>query len=638
MQSLPSIPTGLTHRRLSVAWCILSLLIVGSAQLSAASPDENHSDGGVAKAPALFARYCLDCHGNSLQEAELNIEALLEQTPLVRNRERWRNVRLRAEQGDMPPEGAEQPTPEQRKQMVAWLKSQIDEFDYSTIDDPGAEPIRRLTHLEFIHTVQTLLGVRLDPKRFPEDLSGQSGFDNSANTLFLHPLLLEKYILAIDDAIEAAKPARWQWVLPSETVDASTAAKQMLVPFLRLAYRRPPTKAEIASTMQTFSVGYAREKDYRQAIKRTLKAVLLNPSFLLRIEQHRPQTGSYRIGPYEMASRLSYFLWADMPDEELLQLAEKKQLFDPNVLAKQVRRMLADPRAESLGTSFAAQWLGFDDLGKRIRRDPIDNPWCTDSLMAAMRAETALFIVHLLRENRPLSELVDANYTFLNEELARHYRIRGVKGEQMRLVKLADAGRRGGIFGQGSLHAVTSFPGRTSPVVRGKWILSDVLGTPPPPPPPGVSEFDEEIEDRDNLSMRAKMELHRADKRCASCHDQIDPLGFALENFDDFGRWRTRRDGRFIDSRAVLPGGGKFRGPQGLKRVILAQRKDELSRQLTRKILAYALGRQLEYYDERAVRDIVAHLRAHNEALQELIIGVVTSYPFQYKKNPTSAR
>ena len=334
----------------------------------------------------------------------------------------------------------------------------------------------------------------------------------------------------------------------------------------------------------------------------------------------------------DLANRLSYFLWASMPDDRLLELARTGELKDPVVLQGEVSRMLANPKAESLGRSFAGQWLGFEHLGSRIRLDPIDNPWCTDSLMDAMKAESSLFFVSLLRENRPLNELIDPPYTYLNEELARYYRIQGVRGSKMRRVEL-DSKQRGGIFGQSSVLAITSFPDRTSPVTRGAWLLTNVFGQRPPNPPPNASQLNEEIEERDILTQRQKLELHRRKPNCAACHDQIDPLGLALENYDLFGRYRTRsEEGRKIDVKASLLDGTELDGIEGLKRYVVEEKLETVAHQLTRRMLAYALGRPLEYYDEKAVRKIVNAVKKDQWKMSRIVSEIVASYPFQFKQ------
>ena len=295
--------------------------------------------------------------------------------------------------------------------------------------------------------------------------------------------------------------------------------------------------------------------------------------------------------------------------------------------------MLVDQRANSLGDQFASQWLGYQHLGTRIRADPIDNPWCTDSLMDAMKAESSLFFVSLVRDDKAISDLLNARYTFVNQELARHYGISGVSGEHMRRIDLEAGNPRGGLLGQGSILAVTSFPGRTSPVVRGRWILADLLGTPPPPPPPNVSELSERVARR-SLTMRQKLEVHRDNPNCYACHSQIDPLGFGLENFDWFGRWKSTSRGKAIDASGQLPDGSTFKGPQMLREVLVATRLDDLTRQLTRKMLSYALGRQLEYFDEAEVRKIVSRVKEDGYRIRTLIQEIVFSYPFQFKQHP----
>ncbi|MCZ6792828.1 MAG: DUF1592 domain-containing protein, partial [Planctomycetota bacterium] len=511
--------------------------------------------------------------------------------------------------------------------------------------DPGHEPIRRLTHTEYGRTVRDLFGVEVDVAgKFPIDLSGTSGFDNSANTLFLQGPLLERYIHVADHVVEQALPESAESAgqkrsrelvfvsRPTGETSSEEAARAILERFLLRAYRRPATRSEVDAFMDQFRRARQSGEEFESAVKRTLKVVLISPNFLLRIEAGRETDEAYRVGEWELASRLSYFLWASMPDDELFELARRKRLRDPAVLRRQVRRMLAEPRAKTLGSVFAAQWLGFEHVGTRVRLDPIDNPWCTDTLMHAMKEESALFFLSLVQENSPISRLVDADYTYLNEELARHYEIDGVRGARLRRVAL-DNPNRGGIFGQASLLAVTSFPHRTSPVVRGKWILADVLGTPPPPPPPDAGEFSEEVREKRRLTLREKLEIHRENPRCNACHQEIDPLGFSLENFGRFGRWRTSIRGRPIDAKGRLPDGTEFEGPVGLKKIIVERRMPDLVRQISRKMLSYALGRQLEYYDEPAVRKIVRTLEENDYRFGTLIDEVVTSYPFQFKKN-----
>lgn len=593
----------------------------------------------------LLEQYCFDCHGDDSSSGELNLQKLLAESPIVRNRDQWINVIEQSKNHVMPPEDGIQPSMEERERIVLSLHNAIYKFDYSDIHDPGFEPVRRLTHREYSNTVRDLFGLSIDVvDRFPDDLTASSGFDNSANSLFIQPLLMERYVGIAEYVVESALPenlknteqrtvrSRVFTHVPDNELDVASAAKNLLKRFIARAFRRPATPTEVARYAGQVEAAVANGQTFHSAVKATLQTVLISPKFLLLTEESQPNNPQpFAINQWELASRLSYFLWASMPDDELFQLARDNRLSDDSVLESQVRRMLADPKASTLGSVFIAQWLGSQNLGTRTRLDPIDNPWCTETLMAAMREETSMFFNHLVRENRPITELVDADYTFLNEELAKLYRIRGVKGEEMRKVDL-NTDRRGGIFGQGSLLAVTAFPGRTSPVVRGKWILDNVLGTPPPPPPPNVSELSEELEERRRLSFREKLELHREKPNCYACHSQMDPLGFSLERFDWFGRYRTRRGRGRIDARGTLPNGTEFDGLAGLKKVIIEQRKDDLVRQVSQKLLSYALGRQLEFYDEPAIRKIVEGVNADDLKMQTAIREIVTSYPFRYKQ------
>ncbi|MDE2641227.1 MAG: DUF1592 domain-containing protein [Verrucomicrobiota bacterium] len=590
---------------------------------------------------ALIENYCFDCHDSDLQKGEVDLEAALGAKPLVKNMDLWRTVISRVESGDMPPKKKPQLKPEEKEWLLNWLDSEINHFDYSKVDNPGYEPVRRLTHIEFSNTLRDLLGLDLNlVADFPIDLSGTSVFENSANTLFLQPILMERYLSAVDKAVEAVVPLDSKpnadspvfvaW--PSGKITEREAARKIIGRFMLRAFRRPPTEDEAKELHGVYARSRKAGESFQMAIRRALGAALVSPAFLLKSEIAQDTDESYQVSDYELACRLSYYLWASMPDDELFQLAAEKRLAKPGVLAEQVTRMLADPKAGTLGSVFAAQWLGFDALGVRVRLDPIDNPWCTDTLMAAMKKESAMVFTALVRENRPLKDLIDSKNTFVNEELAKFYKLKGVEGMAMRRVSHTDK-RRYGLFGQASVLAVTSSPHRTSPIRRGEWILNSLLGTPPPPPPPDVGELDEEIEENRKLSFRQKLEMHSKDPRCNSCHREMDPLGFSLENYDWFGRWRTKSRGRTIDARGKLPSGTEFEGPVGLREVILAEKLDDLARQVIRKMLSYGLGRQLEYYDEPAVRKILATFKKDGYRMQTLVREVVKSYPFQFRKN-----
>ena len=601
----------------------------------------------TAEISSIIQKYCVDCHGPEESQAQLNLESLSRDLPLVKHRRTWLTIVDRVVGGEMPPDDAPQLSEDERDQLTSFLSDSIDRFNYEAIKNPGFESIRRLTSRELEFTLGDLFGVSVNvASKFPVDLSGTSGFDNSANTLFIQPQLLDRYISAADEAIrvalndypesaeQKASFDRFFHTKPKGDQEESETASRLISTFLPRAYRRPVTKAEMDTLLNRYNKARESGKSFNESMRLAVKLALISPNFIMHIGETPADSKPTRVSSIELANRLSYFLWASMPDDELLQLAASGKLHDSATLIAQVNRMIDHPRVQTLGTVFASQWLGFEDLGTRIRLDPIDNPWCTESLMASMREETAMFFVSLITDDRPVSELISADYSFMNEELASHYRIEGIEGNEMRRVTTAES-VRGGVLSHGSILAITSFPYRTSPVIRGRWILTDLLGTPPPPPPPGADEIDEEIAFDETLTAREKLELHSDSPRCASCHKQIDPLGFGLENFDFFGRYRTRNRRQVIDSKGQLPNGTVFRGIDGLKEAIVTHRHDDLVHQVIRKMLSYSLGRQLEYYDEAAIIRIGKALKANEFRMKTLIKQIVLSYPFQYKQHQT---
>jgi hypothetical protein len=408
------------------------------------------------------------------------------------------------------------------------------------------------------------------------------------------------------------------------------AARKVLEAFVPRAFRRPATAGEIDRYLGIFDKASRRGDPYDQSIKLAMKGVLVSPNFLFLIETPAEKKGVYRLGHFEVASRLSYFLWASMPDETLLGLASQGQLHDEGVLRGQVRRMIRDPRARGLADGFAAQWLGTRPLGRTVRPDARAFPEFDDELAAAMREETALFFDAIVREDRSVLEVIDADYTFVNERLAAHYKIDGVKGHRMRRVKLDDPAR-GGVLGQAAILTVTSFPHRTSPVLRGRWVLEELLGAEVPPPPPDVPVLNERRKDGNKLTLRQMLEKHRSKAECASCHARMDPLGFGLENFDPLGRWRTELGGQPVDSTGELPTGEKFQGPVELKKLLLEERRPEYLRNLCRKALGYALGREVRRVDMVVVRDCVRALEQGDFRASQLLEAIVLSVPFAHR-------
>ena len=399
---------------------------------------------------------------------------------------------------------------------------------------------------------------------------------------------------------------------------------RILTTLARRAYRRPATRAEVAQLAATFNKARAADYSPAQSLQFAIASMLISPQFLFRIERD-PRPGVVaRITDFELASRLSYFLWSSMPDDQLLRLAETNRLHLPAVLDAQVQRMIADPKSAAFAENFAGQWLETRSLDA-IERDSTKFPEWNRDLREAMRTETRLFFETVLKENRPITEFIDGKYTFLNERLAKHYGIPDIEGPDFRRVPLTTA-ERGGVFTQASVLSVSSYPTRTSVVLRGKFLLENVLNAPPPAPPPGVPALDEASVGVAK-SLRTQMEQHRADPLCASCHNRMDPLGFALENYDAIGRWRTE-DGKFhIDPSGVLPNGIAFSTPAELKGLLLGN-TPEFCRGLAEKMLTYALGRGVESYDRVAIKGIVQHAAARGYRMQALIQGIVKSTPF----------
>ena len=421
---------------------------------------------------------------------------------------------------------------------------------------------------------------------------------------------------------------------PANTSQAaeSTCAEEILATLARRAYRRPLTDADLGLLRSFYDEGRAAG-DFETGIEMALRRLLVSPEFLFRVErdpENKEPTGSYQISDLELASRLSFFLWSSIPDDELLNVAANGTLREPEVLEQQVQRMLADQRAESLVTNFAAQWLYLRNL-PAVSPDAIVFPDFDETLRRALRRETELFFESIIREDRSVIDLLTANYTFVNERLAKHYDMPNVYGSHFRRVTLPPDSPRGGLLGQGSILAVTAYATRTSPVVRGKWLLENILGTPPPPPPPNVPPLSEEKSDQ-VLSMRERMVQHRRNPVCAACHAIMDPVGLSLENFDAIGRWRNMTEGfQPINAAGSFPDGTTFEGAAGLKKAILG-RSDQFVKTLTEKLLTYGLGRAMEYFDAPAVRAIERAASADDYRFSSLILGIVKSTPFQMRR------
>lgn len=421
-----------------------------------------------------------------------------------------------------------------------------------------------------------------------------------------------------------------------QPASADARALEILTPIVRHAYRRPVTDEDLRKPLQFFREGSAEGAGFDAGIENAISAILVSPQFLIRIETDpaglAPGT-AYRVSDLELASRLSFFLWSSLPDDTLLDAAVRGDLRQPKLLEQQVRRMLADERSRSLVTNFASQWLQLRKLDA-ITPDLRLFPNFDDNLRQSFRQETELFIESILREDRPITDLLSADYTFVNERLARHYGLPNIYGSRFRRVSFANdpARQRGGLLRQGSVLTVTSYATRTSPVLRGHWILANLVGEPPPPPPPNVPALDDNTVNA-ALPMRERLAAHRANPTCASCHNVMDPVGFSLENFDAVGRFRAVEDHHPVDASGGLPDGSTFTGVAALEQGLL-QRPDLFAGTLSEKLLIFALGRGIESYDAPAIREVVRRAQTDNYRFSALILGIVNSTPFQMRKTP----
>ena len=421
---------------------------------------------------------------------------------------------------------------------------------------------------------------------------------------------------------------------PATAAQDEACARQIITNLAHHAYRRPVTTADVSPLMGFYQRGRQAGGSFDKGVEAALRATLDSPNFLFREERDPAgaKPGSvYKLDDYELASRLSYFLWSSMPDDELMDLAQKGRLRDPTVLDQQVRRMLADTKAKSLVSNFAGQWLFLRNVASD-QKDKDVFPDYDQSLKKAFQTETEMFFGSVLQNDGSVLDLLRANYTFLNERLAKHYGIPDVYGPAFRKVTLDDPNRHG-LLGQGSILTVTSFPNRTSVVARGKWILENLLGTPPPPPPPGAADGFNPHGSSEHLTLRQAMEQHRANPTCAVCHSRMDPIGFALENYNGIGKWRVLDDtGAKIDSSGTLPGGTAFNGPAGLTQLLLTDKKTDFVTTFTRKLMTYSLGRGVEAYDEPVIRSITRDAARDDYRMSSLILGIVHSAPFQMRR------
>ena len=588
----------------------------------------------------FIQHYCVECHQAPKPKAKLDLSDYKSIDRIIEDALDWDQHLARVREGDMPPddEDVTQPSAEERNDFVTWLESSLREAACSDGITPGPAMIRRLNQSEYSASVRHLLDIHFDAgEALPSDGAGGEGFDNAAETLFISPIHAEKYLEAARTAVEygfadTRSNRRFLIAQPDEKTTPEEAASKVLQQFLPRAFRRPASEGEFLEYFQLFESVFDQEKSFSVALKLTLSAVLVSPKFLFIIETPNDSPQPVPITDPELATRLAYFLWGSSPDDELQSLANKNQLHEPEILEAQVKRMLEkrnSRKVRNFAQIFVEQWLGTRMLGREFKPDKSIKGYDSE-LEGGMKYEPVFFFHEILTQNRPLLDIIDADYTYINRRLARHYRIKGEFREQPKRVEIQDQPHRGGLLNMAAILAISSHPQRTSPVLRGKWILETLIGEPPPPPPPNVPELEEEGESATAQSLRERLEIHRENPTCASCHDRIDPLGFSLENYDVLGRWREDDAGHPIDASASLPDGTAFSGPEELKQVLL-DRKDQIVRHLTKKMLGYALARGLTYEDYCTVENIVDSLRDDDYRSHRLLMGIINSVPFRYK-------
>ena len=587
------------------------------------------------KVGPFVKKYCTRCHG-SRAKAGINLQNALNNPTGESASMHWKKAMANVKVHDMPPEdSSKKPTDEERLQFIEW----IGKLKYLAPRDPGPFVIRRLTKTEYANTLHALYEVDTDiAASLPDEVEGE-GFLNSISSLQSELFLgIANKVVEQIVAPEGKQPTATQKRLFGETHPTGTDSKKVVRSVARSlardAYRRPATDAELEVLIDIYDLARNNNLSHTASLGYVLKAILVSPQFLFITPAEKPESKEpiTLLDSYQLASRLSYLLWSAPPDAELAALADKGELQKTAVLKSQVTRMLEDARSKALFDGFGAQWLRLESLKSKVI-DPKLFPEMTPVLRGAMIEEARMLFESIIAEDQSVIRFVNSNYTFLNEPLARIYGLdQPIKGMKMRRVKMKNP-NRGGILTMPATLTTTSFPNRTSPVVRGVWVLERILGESVPPPPPDIPELEEQgHKEIANLTLRQRTELHQSEATCRNCHKILDPIGFGLENFDAIGRWREKNNqGLVIDSAGKLPDGKTFSTPAQLKN-LLADREADLARNLTERLMAYALGRQLEGYDYIVIDQLMKKIAKDSYSFRTIISEVVTSYLFTHRR------
>ena len=597
---------------------------------------------------------CIKCHDGKDADGGFDVTKFDSGERVAEKLDVWDEVGKRVRLKEMPPEGSPQLNDEQKGKFHRWLdsKPQQDLCSQLATDETqawyrGFVMSRRLTRTEYLQAMSDLVGLPVDPSmEIPSDGSGGEGFDTNGDTLYTSPIHIEQYLAIASQMIDTAVPVeepvgddesakrtrerRQQIliVLPNKDRSETDAAKTIISAYARRAWRRPIEESETGRLFTLFERAKSQNADFVTAIREPLKAILVSPNFLFVVEAESAEGGVQRLTPHQLATRLALFLWSSVPDEELLAAADANQLDTKEQVIAQVRRMLANPKSRALGENFGLQWLGLTSFLNSVRPDQEVYPEFNHELAYDLREEAIQFVSHVFREDRPLLDLIDSKYAFLNGRLAKHYGVDLPGDAPWQQIQLADR-RRGGVITLGAALMTTSYPRRTSPVLRGRWILEEVLGAHVPPPPPNVPALEEATAEK-AMTLRERLEVHRKNPDCAACHNRMDPLGFGLENFDGLGRWRDKDHDLAIDASGKLPSGESFAGPEELKQILL-RRSGEFEHHLVRKMLGFALGRELNKFDDCVIQDCLKQLNAENHRSSAVIETIATSYPFQHR-------
>ena len=595
-------------------------------------------------AEPLLKSYCVRCHNPNKAEGGVDLTAADDAAALAK-RNVWKRSLGRVAAGEMPPEESKQMTPADKAALSKWLGSAGTYLDCDpTRRDPGPPPLRRLTRTEYEHTVRDLLGVSINTRisvGMPEEDPGEGHFDNLSAALRMSPALADKYFTAADKVIDLAfvndsAKNRLLTPKPDAKVSERDAATQVLTTLARRAYRRPPEPADVARLMGFYDKARGKGGSHEDGVKAAMKPVLVSPNFLFRVEQDRPATGTapgVAVDDYELATRLSYFLWSSMPDDELFRVAAAKKLSDPVEYEKQVARMLKHRSARELTAALSDHWIGLKHFEK-ARPTQEFFPTFNQGVRRGMQDEVRAFVDNLRTEDRPVTDLLDADYTFVNADLAKFYGISGPAGRDAKKVPLKPEDHRGGLLGMGAVLAMTSHTFRTSPTQRGKYVLDVIFGTPPPPPPANVGTLkNDDPKDKKKAVVTFKDQLaqHATQAGCAGCHKKIDPLGFALDNYNAVGLWREGTKEFPLDTTGVLPTGETVNGVGDLKKVILS-RKDEFAKNMAAKVLEFALGRELDGQDECTVNEVHAAMQKSGYKFSTLVLETTKSVPFRQRR------